>query len=296
MLWRLIARLLRRRDTPAAPASATRELTGATLAELAAAELDAGRADDARRIAHEALALNRDCLKAHMVLAHLELRGPAYLDILARVHAHLHPATYIEVGVAEGDSLASVQPGTIAIGVDPQPRITQPLAADVRVFSETSDAFFARRDVRALFGGRPVDLAFIDGMHLFEHALSDFANIERLAHPNTVILIHDGYPLDEQTATRERCTTFWSGDIWRMVIALKRHRSDLEIVTLNAPPTGLCVVRNLDPASTLLRERMDGIVAECMAIEFAEIGNRKAEALNLAQFSDTLFERLFARA
>jgi hypothetical protein len=37
--------------------------------------------------------------------------------------------------------------------------------------------------VRALLGGLPVELGFIDGMHLFEFALRDFMNLERLCTP-----------------------------------------------------------------------------------------------------------------
>jgi hypothetical protein len=68
--------------------------------------------------------------------------------------------------------LAGVQ--AQAIGIDPQPRLEHALGARMRLFTETSDAFFAGRDLRAELGGAAVELAFIDSMHLFEFALRDF--------------------------------------------------------------------------------------------------------------------------
>ena len=105
-------------------------------------------------------------------------------------------------------------------------------------------------------GGKAVDLAFIDGMHLFEYALRDFSNLERLCTPHSTILVHDCYPLDRQTADRERTTLFWSGDIWRLILLLKKYRPDLEINVIAAPPTGLGVIRNLDPASRVIADNL----------------------------------------
>ena len=36
----------------------------------------------------------------------------------------------------------------------------------------TSDAFFEQHDLRALLGDRPVDVAYIDGLHLFVYPLT----------------------------------------------------------------------------------------------------------------------------
>ena len=49
--------------------------------------------------------------------------------------------------------------------------------AACHLFEMTSDAFFAAHSPSALLG-RPVDLAFIDGMCRFELALRDVLNIE----------------------------------------------------------------------------------------------------------------------
>ena len=58
-------------------------------------------------------------------------------------------------------------------------------------------------------------------MHHFEYALRDFMNLERFSNPASTILIHDCLPIDEITADRERSTTIWSGDIWRLILLLR---------------------------------------------------------------------------
>src|SRR5206468_2630251 len=100
-----------------------------------------------------------------------------YLEWLDAFHAALAPATYLEIGVATGQSLSRARPPTRAIGVDPAPQSGFPLTTETHLFVETSDDFFARRGADALLDGRPLDFAFIDGLHLFEQALRDFMNV-----------------------------------------------------------------------------------------------------------------------
>ncbi len=219
--------------------------------------------------------------RAYELLARLELPGEDYLHVLARVHAYVRPATYVEVGVACGDSLALLRPETRAIGIDPEPRVERPLGPLQQIFAEASDEYFARHDVVAELGGRRVRMAFIDGLHHFEFALRDFLNLEPLCDRDSLIFVHDCHPLDERTAAREKTTGFWSGDVWRLIGLLKRHRPDLSIHTIATRPTGLGLITRLDPASRVLREHLPELIAEGLATEFDTIAGRKAEALNL---------------
>jgi len=213
--------------------------------------------------------------------AQIVLGGENYFEVLKRVHAQLKPRTYVEVGVFQGDSLRLATPPTQAIGIDPDPKLVFPLAANHRVFTETSDAFFSARDLRVVMGDLPVDLAFIDGMHHFEFALRDFANLERYCTRESTILIHDCYPLDRETARRDGSPPFWSGDIWRLTVLLKKYRPDLAVHTIGAPPTGLGLVRNLDPQSLLLVENHDQLCQEFLALDYEYLDHGKAEKLNL---------------
>ena len=236
-----------------------------------------------------ALALCREAVdradysRAYTLMSRLSLPGEDYFRVLARIHRHLRPRTYLEVGVSRGDSLACVLPGTLALGIDPQPNLAAPPPANVRIYRETSDDFFARHDPRAELGGQPVELAFIDGMHHFEYALRDFVNVERAASRASVILMHDCYPLDERTARREQVTGFWSGDIWRLLLLLRERRPDLTVRTIATPPTGLGIVLNPDPASRVLADNLDALTREYLARDFSVLAGRQSEALGLLE-------------
>ena len=247
----------------------------------AAACIEQGQRAEAARYCRAALAADPQCRPAYDLLASAELPGEHYLKLLARIHAHLRPSTYVEIGIFAGASFRLALPPTIAIGIDPAPQFEAPPSPSHRIFRQTSDSFFADRDLVQELGGRLVDLALIDGMHHFEFVLRDFLNLERHCAPDATILVHDCFPLDEISAARERTTAFWSGDVWRALLALKKWRPDLALHTVGAPPTGLGVIGNLDPASRVLAENLDRICAEFFAVAYETIAGRKSEALNL---------------
>jgi len=219
--------------------------------------------------------------KAFALQAQIRFSGAHYLEVLARIIDHMKPRTYVEIGIFQGESLRLARPPTLAIGIDPEPRLTEPLGGNHKVFAETSDAFFENRDLRAEFGGLPVDLAFIDGMHHFEFALRDFANLERNSTRDSTILIHDCYPLDRESAGREPRPSSWSGDIWRLIVLLKKYRPDLSVHTIGTAPTGLGFVRNLDPGSRYLLEHHDRLRAEFLALDYSYLDLDMAGKLGL---------------
>ncbi|HEX5477339.1 MAG TPA: class I SAM-dependent methyltransferase [Burkholderiales bacterium] len=215
-----------------------------------------------------------------MLSSYLDMPGPDYMELLQRVQATLRPRTYIEIGVETGASIRLAGPGTRAIGVDPAPQVEDELPPNITIVSTTSDEFFASYDLDGWLGGLPIELAFIDGMHHFEYALRDLINLERRCTAESTILVHDGYPLNRATAERERRTNFWSGDIWRLIVALRKFRPDLKVNTIATPPTGLAVVRGLNPSSRVLSERYETIVSEMLALDYAAIEHAKPAMLN----------------
>jgi hypothetical protein len=241
-----------------------------------------------------ALGVKADHLPTHQLLSSLALPGPDYRHRLAEIHGYLQPRTYLEIGVASGRTVALADADTLVIGIDPKPMPEQPLGRNVTIFSERSSDFFAREGVRAVFKGQAIDLAFIDGMHHFEFALQDFIAIERLSARSSTILIHDTYPLDRVTSHRERTTAFWSGDIWRLVLALKKYRPDLSVHTIATGPSGLTIVRNLNPASNILRELSESIVSEYLNVDYSVIEHSKSDMLNLVVNDWFHLERVLA--
>jgi hypothetical protein len=202
----------------------------------------------------------------------------------------------VEIGVANGLSLSYARPPTVAVGVDPAPEISHPFKAETHIFAETSDEFFARGQLEQILAGRPLDLGFIDGLHLFEQALKDFINLERHCGPRSVILLHDTVPLDEATQSRARGTHFHTGDVWKVVLCLKHYRPDLDVFTIATPWTGLTVVTGLDPASGILVDRYDEVVARLIDFPYSGIETNPEAALNIVANDWTAFEvRLRAR-
>jgi tetratricopeptide (TPR) repeat protein len=249
--------------------------------DLAVTHWKLGETDAARRRCEETLSLAPDLDPAHQLLAVLNFPGTIYLDLLPMIHSHLRPRTYMEIGVSKGDSIALVRPETRAIGIDPEPKVKMPLGPNISIQVATSDDYFASHDVSAELGGLPIDLAFIDGMHQFEFALRDFINIERHCSAQSTILIHDCYPLTRLTAEREQKTLFWSGDIWRLILILRKHRPELKVNVIATAPTGLGVVRGLDPASKVLSEGMEDIVREYLALDYSVLDADKPGLLAL---------------
>jgi methyltransferase family protein len=216
-------------------------------------------------------ARDAELLGEHLNESLRRLPGPAYYKVLKWIHHILEPANYVEIGVHKGVSLIQALEETTCIGVDPapniEPRIEHEVPPQTTIYELTSDEFFARHDLRELLGG-PVELSFIDGLHLFEQVLRDFVNVERYSSDQTVILLHDCLPLDAVTSSRERTTDFYVGDTWKAALALRRLRPDLDMVTVRTAPTGLCLVRGLDPGYRAFEEELPGIVAAYRDLDF----------------------------
>lgn len=217
-----------------------------------------------------------------------EHRGEHYAAVLAKLSRSAGVRRYLEIGVESGAVFSGIACGH-GVAVDPAFQIRNNVAAGktrVSLFQLTSDAFFAQLDLRRDVGGR-LDLAFLDGMHLFEFLLRDFLNTEAICRRDSIIVLHDCLPVaepmidrdPEQAGLRSRGTPFeswWTGDVWKVVPILKRHRPDLDVMLVDAPPTGLVVVTGLDPSSRVLKSRYDAIVEE-----FTRVPNTAAEIAQL---------------
>jgi hypothetical protein len=193
------------------------------------------------------------------------LEGEHYLEFLRKLHAERRVERYFEIGTQTGKSLQLAL--RAAVAVDPAFRLNLESwrkRPSTHLFEMTSDEFFLKHDPRGLLGG-PIELAFIDGMHLSEFVLRDFINVERHCASNSMIILHDVLPMNFEVAERNRrplerrdtqFSRHWTGDVWRTLQILKLERPDLEVRVYDCPPTGIALITNLQPSSEKLRTRL----------------------------------------
>lgn len=222
-----------------------------------------------------------------------DLEGLEYRHVLAKLHDRLNPERYLEIGVSSGASLA-LATGTV-IGIDPDLSAMENCFAGKRaclLFQMTSDDFFERHSATELAGG-PINLAFLDGLHYFEYLLRDFIHTEKVCARDAMIVLHDCVPTDAGIAEREnspalrpRHPDWWAGDVWKLIPILKHYRPDLRIDVLDAAPTGLVVIRSLDPSSQVLKTHYDEIYAQWHSVTLAGYGLRHFLSQSAIQSAD----------
>ncbi len=208
-----------------------------------------------------------------------EHQGVHYLQFLKQVHSSFNPMYYLEVGTSVGHSLATSSCDSIAI--DPNFSFSSNPCAGRRrtlLFQQTSDSFFQNENVFEFFPH--VDIAFLDGLHLFEFLLRDFIHLEPYTKKNSIIFMHDCLPLNENMAGRSGCgnelsendpyKSWWTGDVWKICYVLKELRPDISMTILDCPPTGLLALTNLDPLSKGLSENYFDIVRNYMSLDKKE--------------------------
>lgn len=160
-------------------------------------------------------------------------------EFLAMLHRELKPRGYLEIGVRYGDSLRLAQ--CPAIGVDPVPPAVH-LPPHHSFYGMTSDQFFSEVWTPHSQVNFPMDLVYIDGMHLYEFALRDFLNVARYANPNTVVVFDDTHPYSQSIATREQPPGDWTGDVWKTMEVIKAVPGLFSWAEVDVSPTGAFVV------------------------------------------------------
>ncbi|WP_020576479.1 class I SAM-dependent methyltransferase [Actinopolymorpha alba] len=179
-------------------------------------------------------------------------------EFLRKLHEVSKPRTYFEVGINDGRSLTLSRVPTVA--VDPAFKVVKEVRCDLHMIRETSDDFFAREEPFEHLQGAKVDLAFIDGMHLFDFALRDFINAEPHLDWTSVVVLDDMMPRNIPEAARDRHTTAWTGDVYKVIPVLQRYRPDLRLAVVDTQPTGVVVVLGVNPTNTALADKYDEIL------------------------------------
>lgn len=205
------------------------------------------------------------------------MTGRHYHSVLCDIEQRTKPDWYLEIGSRTGTSLSHRMCNFIAI--DPEFSLDGPslnAARQMHFMQMTSDDFFASGFLDRL--GIAPDFAFIDGMHLFEYALRDFMNAEAAMTRDGIIALHDVCPFSHEMTVRDPDLTMdadglpWTGDVWKVMIILKRYRPDLTLDVLSAAGTGLAVVRGLDPQNRVLADSYDSILGDYKDLLLADFG------------------------
>ena len=169
-------------------------------------------------------------------------------DLLRALHELIQPKIYLEIGVQTGRSLVQARPGTISIGVDPNPQLSGvTIENPYFIFSRTSDDFFAEFTEDSIKKAyTPYDMVFIDGMHLIENVMRDYSNAVRWSHHRTVIIVDDVLPYKPEIASRTPMPGDWTGDVWKIYSILTAH-SSVNAVLVDVAPTGLLIITGVNP-------------------------------------------------
>ncbi|MFH0759378.1 MAG: class I SAM-dependent methyltransferase [Bacteroidota bacterium] len=185
------------------------------------------------------------------------------VQLIQKVFSNTHFNTYLEIGTRSGNSFLPIKSKT-KIAVDPEFTIPwekkakwmikNPSNFGSKYFEETSDDFFRLRKGFLKKTGK-IDVVLIDGLHTYQASLNDVLNALVFLNSNGVIVLHDCLPPHEAAAlpTRNYPTKEeqniegwdgqWNGDVWKTIVYLRRHFSDLlEVLVLNTD-YGLGIVR-----------------------------------------------------
>ena len=207
--------------------------------------------------------------------------GTPYTDFFRFLDAHLRPQSYFEIGTHLGRSLKAFT--CDAACVDPCFMLEVDVLSGrgrTLFYQMTSDAFFAAYDLRTIFPRGP-DICFLDGMHRSEHLLRDLIHTERSCHPRSIILMHDCLPVNARMALRTHepgdpsegsWQHAWTGDVWKIVPLLRKHRPDLVVQVFDCAPTGLVAVTGLDPSSTVLADAYHDLLRELRELDLDAYG------------------------
>lgn len=187
--------------------------------------------------------------------------------LLTQLHLLMKPSTYLETGVQYGESLNLAIYSKAAIGIDPYP-LTQ-ARGNQQIHRMLSDEFFLYH----MAPEEKVDLAFIDGSHMFEDALKDFINIELHCHDKTVAVFDDVLPLNEEMTSRTMIPGYWTGDVWKIIPTLRRYRPDLKLVLVDTEPTGTLIVLNMNHLNRSLPLQYTNIIDGLSGPEIMPVPN-----------------------
>lgn len=185
-----------------------------------------------------------------------DLQGRNYIEVISDIIKIIAPDSYLEIGGSDIDIATATDCPTILVGpaysCSDTPLTPRPILGLYRI---KPDLFFSSYCANAILG-RKVDVSVVRDLHYHEDLLGIFAAIEKASVPNALVILHNCIPVESAIADRSPPHTvevphragWWVGDAWKAVAALRHVRPDLRISALDANPSGLVLITNLNPA------------------------------------------------
>lgn len=192
-----------------------------------------------------------------------------YKTFLLKLHEIVSPRRYVEIGIRHGYSLSLSQDAE-KIAMDPQysEEDMEFRVKNAQFFKLISDEFFENHKIENSF-----DLAYIDGLHLFEYALRDYINLEKYATPGSIIIVDDVIPRNREEALRQATGGPWVGDVWKVVKCFQKYRRDLldGMYLTGSELTGCLIITQPDPKNSILTDKYDVIMEEFLSDEYPDM-------------------------
>jgi tetratricopeptide (TPR) repeat protein len=251
-------------------------------------------------------------------------KGMRRYQVVQHVIDRIKARTYLEIGVDKGLTFVNTQVAR-KIGIDPVPtaqlidqmlnifnidyfsfrtagsppsselkltatarQTIDQLAAgeSAELFYITSDSFF-KNNAALLFHSEKIDVAFVDGLHMYEQTYQDVLNILDHLNDSGVILVHDCNPPTHASAAPARSWEeaemmnlpgwdgMWCGDVWKSIVHLRAVRDDLNIFVLDCD-FGIGVVSKERSGQTL------NLTADQInAMTYDDLNANRVDLLNL---------------
>lgn len=174
---------------------------------------------------------------------------PMRWDIINRIAGIIGAVSYLEIGVADGESMRHVDI-PIRHGVDPMPSPGGQRACTT-YFPYSSRFFFEElsTDESKL---KQYDVVFIDGDHKAELVYYEIQKALELVSPKGVIVIHDCNPATEAMQTDEYQGGLWNGTVWKAIARLRAEGKHALRVVDSDYGVGILVPRGeFDPGNTV---------------------------------------------
>jgi len=233
-------------------------------------------------------------------------------SIIQEIINTLKAKTYLEIGVFKGETFLQIR-APIRIAVDPTLLITktQKLVealknkyfflknkrslASYPIFDKyyeiTSNEFFKTK--KDLLEKHSLNVVLVDGSHAFEQSYIDVINSLKYLNDNGFIVMHDCNPISELMAFpveyKENEDSFekarrkigkenikyWSGDVWKTIVALNAIHDDLSITVLNCD-FGVGIIRK-----GINENKIDLTYDEIKQLDYNYLNKNRKRILNL---------------